>query len=357
MKKLAVSVLLILSFTSLPAVAAQPKIVRDITRGMRHFESQLCKQVQSSKCRQVKRTKPAAKPVKVQQAKKKIEKKKDEKPAEQQATVKIEPVVAKPEAKVEKKIVVEKKVVTPVLKPKQVAIMAQPEPGDLEKTEKSEVKKAEDAQQPLSKAEPLQKTASLAAVRKPTALPPPLGTAEMEKCLMDLQATGASFAPVTVEDSEDGCQVVNPVKINSIVIGKRTTRFPEQPILACAYALKFSQWMAANVTLEDGRRITSLWTGPGYQCRGRNGDVTSKLSEHAFGNAVDIERFKLSDGSTIVVTDALKPGSAGFTLLQKLRGSACVTFTTVVGPGANTAHGNHLHFDLEPRKSGYRICQ
>jgi hypothetical protein len=40
-----------------------------------------------------------------------------------------------------------------------------------------------------------------------------------------------------------------------------------------------------------------------------------------------------------------------------IRKGACSLFTTVLGPGADTDHGDHLHLDLRGRGSGYRICQ
>ena len=59
------------------------------------------------------------------------------------------------------------------------------------------------------------------------------------------------------------------------------------------------------------------------------------------------------------VTVESMPKGADASVLSALRTSACGYFTTVLGPGSNAAHANHLHFDLgQHGKSGtYRICE
>jgi hypothetical protein len=33
------------------------------------------------------------------------------------------------------------------------------------------------------------------------------------------------------------------------------------------------------------------------------------------------------------------------------------SFTTVLGPGSDAYHSNHVHIDLQERRDGYRMCQ
>ena len=40
-----------------------------------------------------------------------------------------------------------------------------------------------------------------------------------------------------------------------------------------------------------------------------------------------------------------------------LRKSACAHFTTVLGPGSDGYHKEHIHLDFAQRHNGYRICQ
>ena len=44
-------------------------------------------------------------------------------------------------------------------------------------------------------------------------------------------------------------------------------------------------------------------------------------------------------------------------LAAAIRGAACLYFTTVLGPGSNAAHDDHLHLDVKARNGGYRICE
>ena len=88
-----------------------------------------------------------------------------------------------------------------------------------------------------------------------------------------------------------------------------------------------------------------------YSCRNRNRAKDGKLSEHAFGRALDIAAFRRGDGSTVTVADGWKDGTDG-PLLRRLHAAACGPFGTVLGPEANALHADHLHFDVAARRSG-----
>ena len=81
------------------------------------------------------------------------------------------------------------------------------------------------------------------------------------------------------------------------------------------------------------------------------------LSEHAFGNAFDIAAFRFDDGSRFAVEPRADKGDLAEAFQRAVRGAACLYFTTVLGPGANAAHDNHLHLDIKARRGGWRLCQ
>jgi hypothetical protein len=93
-----------------------------------------------------------------------------------------------------------------------------------------------------------------------------------------------------------------------------------------------------------------------YSCRGMNGQPGARISEHAFGNALDISSFTLADGRRITVRDGWRgsPDEQGF--LRDVQGAACEQFNTVLAPGSNRFHYDHFHFDLMRRRSAGRIC-
>jgi hypothetical protein len=88
-----------------------------------------------------------------------------------------------------------------------------------------------------------------------------------------------------------------------------------------------------------------------------NGQPGARISEHAFGNALDIAAFTLADGRQVVVRTAWKglPEEQGF--LHDIQGAACAQFTTVLAPGSNQFHYDHIHVDLMRRSGGSAICQ
>ena len=94
-----------------------------------------------------------------------------------------------------------------------------------------------------------------------------------------------------------------------------------------------------------------------YSCRGMNGQPGANISEHAFGNALDIAAFVLADGRKITVERGWKGTVEEQAFLHDVQLAACDQFTTVLAPGSNVYHYNHIHVDLMRRASGRRICQ
>jgi hypothetical protein len=181
----------------------------------------------------------------------------------------------------------------------------------------------------------------------------PEASPKLLNCAKTLAELGATFRPAATPVNGGRCNIINPVKLSSVVTSGKPVTFPDEPIFACEFAAAFVGW-ARNVASPIAKAtaqnaIIAMGTGPGFDCRGRNGDATAKLSEHGSGNAVDIEYVRLADGSRLTVKDN---GPA----IKALRASACEQFTTVLGPGSNSAHAEHLHFDMALRKGGYRIC-
>jgi hypothetical protein len=83
---------------------------------------------------------------------------------------------------------------------------------------------------------------------------------------------------------------------------------PEAPLLNYKHALQFSKWLSGSaapiLAAQLNTALEKVSTGPGYECRARNGDMFVKISEHGRGNAVDISTFSMHDGRIINVADA-----------------------------------------------------
>ena len=63
--------------------------------------------------------------------------------------------------------------------------------------------------------------------------------------------------------------------------------------------------------------------------------------------------FKLANGQSISLTDRMVPREVRENVLH----SVCTRFTTVLGPGSDGYHEDHIHLDLMERHNNYKICQ
>jgi|tagenome__1003787_1003787.scaffolds.fasta_scaffold20916916_3 hypothetical protein len=131
--------------------------------------------------------------------------------------------------------------------------------------------------------------------------------------------------------------------------------------LACPIVSALDTWIASGVQPAAmkwfGMQVAEIKQISAYSCRGMNGQPGARISEHAFGNALDIAAFTLADGRRIVVRDGWRgaPEEQGF--LRDVQGAACQHFSTVLAPGSNAFHYDHIHVDLMRRSSGRVICQ
>ena len=55
-----------------------------------------------------------------------------------------------------------------------------------------------------------------------------------------------------------------------------------------------------------GARVVEIKQISAYSCRGMNGNPNAHISEHAFGNALDVAGFTLADGRYISVQNGWK---------------------------------------------------
>jgi hypothetical protein len=121
-------------------------------------------------------------------------------------------------------------------------------------------------------------------------------------------------------------------------------------------AESFAAWVRDEASADIaplGAPLHGIETYGSYDCRGRNNVIDAKLSEHGKGNAIDVRALVLAGDRRAEPTDenVAKP------LREALRDSACHRFTTVLGPGADSYHNNHIHLDILERAHGSRICQ
>ena len=131
--------------------------------------------------------------------------------------------------------------------------------------------------------------------------------------------------------------------------------------LACPIVSALDRWVSEGVQPAAqhwfGAQVVSIKQISAYSCREMVGAGGAGISEHAFGNALDIAGFTLADGRTITVKDGWhgSPQEQGF--LHDVQLFACETFSTVLAPGYNVYHYDHIHVDLMRRESGRHPCR
>lgn len=167
--------------------------------------------------------------------------------------------------------------------------------------------------------------------------------------------------------TDPACRVTEAVRLRAVVLrgeaGATTVTFDPPPLLSCAMATTVANWLDTSVQPlargHFGLGLASLRVGGGQECRRRNRAASGPVSEHATGQALDIFTFKLEGGDKTTAISVEKPsGLAQNRFLDAVRQSACGAFMTVLGPGADAAHANHLHIDIQERRSrASRFCQ
>jgi hypothetical protein len=131
--------------------------------------------------------------------------------------------------------------------------------------------------------------------------------------------------------------------------------------LACPIVSALDEWITTAVQPAAmrwfGQPVVAIRQISSYSCRGMNGNPHAHISEHAFGNALDIAAFTFADGRQVSVKNGWRgaPEEQGF--LHDVQGGACRQFTTVLAPGSNRYHYDHMHVDLMRRAHRRFICQ
>lgn len=131
--------------------------------------------------------------------------------------------------------------------------------------------------------------------------------------------------------------------------------------LACPIVSALDHWIAEAVQPAAlrwfGSPVIEIRQISAYSCRGMNGNPNAHISEHAFGNALDVAAFTLADGRRITVRDGWHGVAEEQGFLRDVEGAACQRFNTVLAPGSNAYHYDHIHVDLMRRASGRVICE
>jgi len=123
-----------------------------------------------------------------------------------------------------------------------------------------------------------------------------------------------------------------------------------ESLMTCPMVAWTDDWVSGSVQPAAfawfGMGVKEIRTAGTYACRRRNHQSNAKLSEHAFGNAIDVMAFVLANGDVITIKGGWKGTGPEQGFLRDVFIGACERFKTALGPGSNALHYDHFHFDL-----------
>jgi hypothetical protein len=159
---------------------------------------------------------------------------------------------------------------------------------------------------------------------------------------------------------ESLCGAIKPFTVAAAAQG--TVAFEPPALVGCPMVHALDFWVQ-RVVLPSARRylqarVVGIKVAGSYSCRPMNNVDGAPLSEHGHANAIDVSGFVLADGRVVTVEDAAWGGpSLERNFLAAVRLGSCNVFTTVLGPGYNRLHRDHLHLDLARHPGDERVCE
>jgi hypothetical protein len=158
----------------------------------------------------------------------------------------------------------------------------------------------------------------------------------------------AWIEPTSALNDRGACGIIKPLKVSAM--GQGTVSIGPTAMLNCPMTNFVERWLGEAVQPAAfawfGAPVVSIKQISAYSCRPRNNERGESLSEHSFGNALDVAAFTLADGRTITVKrdwGGADPNARGF--LREVFAAGCQRFKTALGPGVKY-HDDHFHFDL-----------
>ncbi len=195
----------------------------------------------------------------------------------------------------------------------------------------------------------------VAACGAPRVVPPSPSAIELQPplraCLEALERRGVVFEPAAVPAATGGCQLIHGVNLM-----RAWASYRPHATLTCAMVLTLADFerdvIQPAALSHFGHPVVTIHHWSAYSCRTRAGRP-GRLSEHAFGRAIDIAAFDIADGTRVSVKSNWRDRGPRGRFLRELARRACESFNVVLTPNSDAAHADHLHFDIGPD----RLCE
>jgi hypothetical protein len=183
-----------------------------------------------------------------------------------------------------------------------------------------------------------------------TATPAPPSACELQLSKL------ATFKPLPTLVGPGECGATDAVLLDAVILPDQNKVTVSPPAtLRCPMAEQIAQWVRDDVApsvLKFGSPLRGLDNFDSYECRGRNRVRGAQLSEHGKADALDVRLFKLADGQSLTLTDV----NVNKDWREAIKASVCARFSTILGPGSDGSHEEHIHLDLAQRRNNNSYC-
>jgi hypothetical protein len=167
----------------------------------------------------------------------------------------------------------------------------------------------------------------------------------------------AVFQPLPTLVGPGECGAVDAVHLDAVILPDQSkVAVTPAGVLRCPMAEELARWVRDDVSptaTKLGSPLRVLDNFDSYECRGRNRVRGATLSEHGRADAIDVRLFKLADGRALTLTDV----NVDKAWRETIKASVCARFSTVLGPGSDGNHEEHIHLDLAERRNNYKLCE
>lgn len=176
-------------------------------------------------------------------------------------------------------------------------------------------------------------------------------------CAQLVRSGLAKIEPSTRRQAGGACRVPDLVELSALRLADgRVIDLKPSAAVNCRMALAVVNWVRGDIApavARLGSPLETLHVAASYSCRPMNRQRGNRLSEHGRGNALDVGGYTLANGEHYVIRGRSLPASFRVSMRQ----SACARFETVLGPGSDGFHEEHIHVDLANRPRAWAACR
>jgi hypothetical protein len=183
------------------------------------------------------------------------------------------------------------------------------------------------------------------------AAPVPEAKAERPTCYQELDQRGVTYERERDFHTAEGCGIDQNVRVD-----KSPIPLSRPAPMSCMFAVTLADFDMKIVQPAAKRifkkKVVEIGHAGTYACRGERGGNPIRLSQHAYGKAIDILGFELEGGERITVLKDWRGDSDKAKFLHEVAKGACSLFDVVITPNRNSFHLDHIHLD----RGKYKLC-